>query len=140
MITPDRFEELLIALCAASLAFAWFEHRKAARLKRRIESAPARDASPPEPLFSQSDAPSDAPREEHLSRLKHDVKSPLTSILCFCSLLRHNPAGLTAKQSDYIGQIESSANAILVLLNQLNAHERTVEVVGAKRKAAKVTS
>jgi len=124
MITFSRFDDLLIALCAASSVFAWFEHRTAARLKRRIErrSPPVLDASP---------------SEGSLSRLRHDVKNPITSILCFCSLLRHNSTELTAKHTDYVSQIQSSANAILTLVNQLNAPSPAAEAVEAGRTAAK---
>ena len=115
---------LLIALCAASSAFAWFEHRKAAMLKRRIEQ-------------QGSLVPDESPTEGSLSRLRHDVKNPITSILCFCSLLRHNSTELTAKQSDYVSQIQSSANAILTLVNQLQAPSHAVETVEAEPATAR---
>jgi len=111
---------LLAAICVTSGALAWFEWRRARLLERRIQELTLRLAQPPapvapveppvQPAVSQPAAPDD------MRRLKHDLKSPLTSILCFCSLLKQTSADLTPKQVDYLAKIQGSVNGILVLL------------------------
>jgi hypothetical protein len=54
-------------------------------------------------------------------QLKHDVKNQLTSILCFCSLLRQSAVELKPKDVDSVNRIQGSTKAILLLLNGLHA-------------------
>jgi len=74
------------------------------------------------PQIEQSIAPcEEADNSSDLRLLKHDVKNHVTSILCFCSLLRQSSVDLKPKQVEYLNQIQASTKAILVLLNALGA-------------------
>lgn len=72
------------------------------------------------PQIEQSTPPcAEAGNSSDLRLLKHDVKNQVTSILCFCSLLRQTSVDLKPKQVEYLNQIQASTKAILVLLNAL---------------------
>lgn len=62
-----------------------------------------------------------------LRLLKHDLKNQLTTILCFCSLLRHSFADLQPKQVDYVDHIQASTKGILLLINGLGADDHSTD-------------
>ena len=59
-------------------------------------------------------------KEEFLINLSHDLRSPLTSILGFTSLILNKKVGkITFKQQDFLTQVLNSANHVLALINDL---------------------
>lgn len=106
-------------------------------MKRQIEQLAAQVSVDPESTTAAVHA--DASSSVDLRLLKHDVKNQLTSILCFCSLLRQSSVDLKPKQVGYIDQIQTSAKAILFLLNELGAGNRSTDPAAQNQPAPAVT-
>ena len=92
-------------------------------IKESIEQLAARASGTPGSAAASSAEPVD------LVRVKHDVKNQLTSILCFCSLLRQSAVNLKPKEVDYVNRIQGSTKAILLLLNGFGASDDAAEAV-----------
>jgi nitrogen-specific signal transduction histidine kinase len=114
---PGWAQLLVVAACVTCGSFAWLERRRTQLLRRQIKQLTQVSSQSEDPAFQPRTIPHPNGSEE-LRRLKHDVKNPLTSILCFCALLRKS-AGLTARQADYVDKIQHSANGIVLLLESM---------------------
>jgi signal transduction histidine kinase len=114
---PGWTQFLVIAACVTCGVLALFERRRARIFQRQIQQLTQVSNGPLEPASQPRKIPHQG-HQEALRRLKHDVKNPLTSILCFCALLRQS-AGLTSRQADYVSKIQHSANGIVLLLESV---------------------
>ena len=72
-------------------------------------------------LIARIDEAEDARRlkNEFLANMSHELRTPLTSILGYTYLLRNQLGGLTDEQDNALSKIDSSANALLRLINDL---------------------
>jgi signal transduction histidine kinase len=118
---PGWTQLLVIAACVTCGVSALFERRRAQLLQRQIQQLTQVSNRPIEPASQPRKIPHPDHQEE-LRRLKHDVKNPLTSILCFCALLRQS-AGLTPRQADYVYKIQHSANDIVLILEGIGVSD-----------------
>jgi hypothetical protein len=105
-------------------------------MKSHIEQLAAQISNDPGSARAASHANS---RPVDLRLLKHDVKNQLTSILCFCSLLRQSSADLKPKEAGYIDQIQASTKAILLLLNGLGTGNSLTDPAVQNQPAPAVT-
>jgi len=118
---PGWAQLLVVAACVTCGSFAWLERRRTQILRRQIEKLTQVSNRSQDPAFQPRTIPRPNGSEE-LKRLKHDVKNPVTSILCFCALLRQS-AALTARQADYVNKIQHSANSIVLLLEGMSVSD-----------------
>ena len=122
---PGWAQWLVVAACVTCGSFAWLERRRTQILRRQVEQLTQVSKQSEKFAFQPQTIPHPNGSEE-LRRLKHDVKNPLTSILCFCALLRKS-AGLTARQADYVNKIQYSANGIVLLLESMSVGDQKCE-------------
>ena len=94
-------------------------------MKSQIEQVGAEIGG--DPGSANTPARADTGSSVDLRLLKHDLKNQVTTILCFCSLLRQSFADLRPKQVDYIDQIQASTKGILLLLNGLGGGSHSTD-------------
>jgi signal transduction histidine kinase len=58
-------------------------------------------------------------KTELLSKISHDLKTPLTAIIGFSQLLNLNESSLNEEQHDFVNEIEKAGNYLLGLINSL---------------------
>ena len=56
-------------------------------------------------------------KSEFLASMSHEIRTPMNGILGFLNLLRRTP--LDAAQREYLGTIETSANTLLAIINDI---------------------
>ena len=59
-------------------------------------------------------------KSEFLSRMSHELRTPMNAILGFSQLLQHdNKTPLTGSQPEFVGEIMSAGNHLMLLISQL---------------------
>ncbi|MEI9812308.1 MAG: histidine kinase dimerization/phospho-acceptor domain-containing protein [Acidobacteriota bacterium] len=94
----------------------WTARRRQAQLEQELSRVREEVQSISRTLSNAVYPPDQPHATQELEQVKHDLRTPLTSILGFCALLQRTAQGLSPKQERLLGGIDAGARQMLEMV------------------------